>query len=104
MICLFTEVAGRDSTSWDILLDKLAEICVANMSDYSESGFPDPYTTVNDVVASKIPPPTSATDRKKFVPLSYHLAPLVYHATRLNKPRSVERTVENDLQDMPLRV
>jgi len=85
MISLFAEAAGKDSVFWDILLDKLVEICVANTSDDPENGFPDPYTTVNEIVEAKIPPARNPLDRKQFSGLSYHLAPLVHHAARLNK-------------------
>jgi hypothetical protein len=85
MLCLFAEAAGSDSTAWNILLDELAEICVANVLDDSENGFADPYTTVNDIVASKIPATATPSDRKKVMRISYHLVSLVYHATRLDR-------------------
>jgi hypothetical protein len=85
VISLFSETAGNGALSWAILLDKLAEICVANTWDDPENGFPDPYVTVSQVVEARITPASKPLDNKQFFGMSYHLAPLVYHAVRLDR-------------------
>jgi hypothetical protein len=92
MATLLTEVAGNESLSWDILLNMLTEICETNASKDTESGFPDPYIPVDEIVEAQMPNRQYSLDKKQFSGFSYHLAPLVYYAARKDR-----RTALNEL-------
>lgn len=85
MVSLLAEIGGSEEFSWKILLNLLAEICERNASEDTESGFPNPYVPVDEVVEAQMPDEQLSLDMKQFSGFSYHLAPLVYQATRRGK-------------------
>jgi len=91
MVSLLTEAAGDESLSWNILLEMMVEICEKNTNE-SESGFPDPYTPLHHIVEAQMLDRLYPSDTKQPPGFSYHLAPLVHHAVRLDK-----RTPLNEL-------
>jgi len=91
MVSLVTEAAGDAGLSWNILLKMIVEICEKNTKE-SESGLPDPYTPLHQIVEAEMPGQQYASGNKQPPGFSYHLAPLVYHAARRAK-----RTALNEL-------